>query len=101
MTPEELIEKGIENIEKYGHHKGHFGSREEGYCAIGAIRAAAWSQDWDTFYEAGERMRAAVKTMPGFACQEGYTDPVPSFNDDPATTTEDVILMMKKAANHG
>ena len=97
MTPEELIGKGIENIEKYGHRKGHYGSKEEGFCAIGSMRTVQ-GIDWKTFHDASERMRRAVITTPGFKLQEAYTDPVPSFNDDPATTAEDVILMMKEAA---
>lgn len=98
QTPEQLIEAGIENIEKYGHFTGFFGSREEGFCAVGSIRAACQApRDWETYCAAERKLSEAIKASGYTLWSSEYTAVIPAFNDDPAHTKEDVILMMKRA----
>jgi hypothetical protein len=104
MTPEQIIEGGIEAIQTYGHRKDSYGSTVEGFCAMGSIcHAFAMARqladaDYGSLGEAQNRLRATLHAS-GYRIPAGhsYTDNVPAFNDDPATTAEDVILMMKKA----
>lgn len=110
MTPQEVLEKAAANIAEHGHQKGTYGSRQHGFCAIGAIRYAATdgygvhladlsatkTQDVATKAEA---MLILELAKGGWRCPVEMSL-VPTFNDDPHTTPEDVMLMMKRAA-HG
>lgn len=121
MTPEEIIEKGIENIEKYGHIKGTYGAENVGFCAVGSMRYAlaevsyalaevstripipgrygVSDSDAKAYQVALELLEAEVKAAGWEIQSEVVGSVIPLFNDDNGTTTEDVILMMKKAAH--
>jgi len=110
VTPEDILEAGIENLEKYGHIKGHYGITGEGFCAHGAMRWAASGQAGvylinlrdvdgaDAYDQAVRRLDALIrKEIPGIPAMN---DAIVHFNDAPETTTEDVKLMMKRAITH-
>lgn len=110
MTPEEVLEKAAQALAEKGHCKGNFGDDEGRMCAVGAIRyavsgsrgvyLASLSRPGDreltdlAIQLLGKEIESRVDTP------QGYYDYVPLFNDRPSTTGEDVILMMKRAANH-
>lgn len=87
-------EKILHRLETHGWQKGGNGGSEGPNCLMGAM---LYTIGRSVYYQ---RLRDA---LPG-----GYSN-VASFNDDPNTTYEDVVLLLKRAAelereaelNHG
>jgi len=67
-------------------------------CLVGAIRLAARPdhlfQSLPASNEAADRLRMVPEVA---AFDIGHGCPIPLFNDDPNTTHEDVLLVLKKA----
>lgn len=109
MTPQEVLVKAAAAIAEHGHIKGGYGSIHSGFCAVGAIRYAACggtllSKVHDA--NADEVVQAAelllVEELEGsgeYRWAPSVEVVVPLFNDANATTAEDVMLMMKRAAH--
>lgn len=110
MTPEEVLEQAAEAIAEHGWHQGYLTSGDptapdhkdgnpERMCAVGAINYAAtgsaflWSTEDDPML--APRARQLLRKRLGGACIS-----IPSWNDAPERTAEDVILALKKAAHH-
>lgn len=109
MTPEEILEGALDDIEQHGWNQG---SLYEGVwddpshlpetasaCALGAMmRATSGRADVvqhdhsEAFIEAARRLAESVKLANRFG--------IPGWNDDKDTTKEDVILGFKRAI-HG
>jgi hypothetical protein len=114
-TPQELIAAGREIIERDGWHQGyyygsHYGTSTEDVmpydaevaaaeqapvCSEGALRRAlsgradyvvVLSGDKDLYKQARRLLEAAAGV-----------DHIPSWNDDPSRTVEDVLLAFKRA----
>ena len=110
-TPEELILKAADAIAEYGHMKSNYGTKKHGFCAMGALRYVTCEDDSgfffstkdspelrDLYYQAQHLLGASLPTSNGAGDMH---EAIVMFNDCPTTTAEDVILAMKKAANHG
>jgi hypothetical protein len=110
MTPEENLRAAAEYLSEHGHHKGQYfadmGSgllggedgmsfgdrvRYEGRpaCAMGALLITA---------DNNSVMTQAVRKLQQTIGDDGLSFNIPTWNDSPLTTGEDVILMIKKAA---
>lgn len=127
MTPEELIEKGIEIIERDGWHQGDLydrpswvkGDTMEAYgtrvskaartapvCGIGSLYRAALGTCATKDVADLERnangtvLGEAVRMLHQQVVDNGFNNGFGAFNDQPTTTKEDVVLTMKKAAHH-
>lgn len=108
MTPQEVLEKAAANIAEHGHCKGEYGSLQRGFCALGAIRYAAtgtgvYRRDLNAakthdLVNQAELMLVLELAKDGWRCGESLSL-VPMFNDAEATSAEDVMLMMKRAAH--
>ena len=59
VTPEEVLLKAAENISKHGHIKGDYGSPDQGFCAMGAIRYAMFGVDSYPLYGQARRLLLA------------------------------------------
>ena len=101
MTPEELLLKAADDIAENGHHKGSYFAgegRTGAACALGALDRAAWGATRGVRYSyATERVLSEAIGLLVKQCGSGL---IPRWNDAPGTTAEDVILTLKKAANH-
>jgi hypothetical protein len=86
----QILADAVGVIERYGHAKGTLGSCKEGFCAVGAVLHAM------------DVLRAQL-FEDGVPPEECATEvewvSIPGWNNNPATTVEDVILAMKKAAH--
>lgn len=126
MTPENLISEGIKVIERDGWYQGDLyegafpgASRTAPVCAMGSLwraligtcnvdELAELSPEWreqrkvycDAVAAAAEKLRATILDATGSDWAKGISlGSVAGFNDDPDTTKEDVLLMMKRAAH--
>lgn len=128
MTPEDLLLKAAEIIERDGWYQGYYYEMPEGngisgtadwykrdhaasrtapVCALGALRRAAYGHS--SYLEGGREprgLKAAAeklsKLMPLTAVEReaGLEHmPISSWNDKPERTAEDVILALKQAAH--
>lgn len=114
MKPRELLRKAADEIARTGHWKEKYsqpGTPEQvaPVCAYGALTRAATGGK-TTVYGRDEHLETwhlidlaadlLAETIEGGT--RGEESPsfgiITHFNDDPSTTGEDVILMMKKAA---
>jgi hypothetical protein len=109
-TPQELIDAGREIIERDGWNQGRYYSgmgdpentlkdelrlaREAPVCAMGALRRALTGDasslrknDRELLTQARQLLRAEAGTIN-----------IPSWNDHPERTVEDVLLTFKRAA---
>lgn len=85
-----ILMKAADLIEKHGHVKGHPGSEELGYCAIGAICAADFSFDgMISIPNMFSRIDLLAKVVSSL---------VPRWNDAPERTKEEVIAALRLAA---
>lgn len=112
MTPEEALLKAADDLAEHGGCKGVFIADREHpdtspACAMGAIARATGQITLDGLVGPdvgqGEAVRMLAQQIRGgfFPVKPGHAfNIVASFNDSDTTTTEDVILAMKKAANH-
>lgn len=114
MTTEEILLAAAEDQAKHGNTKGRFYEkgvgrplswREQPACALGSIARVSGKVTTAGFVEENTLDREVVIRLANTIVQhtglwnECYSDAViASFNDDPSTTAEDVILMMKRAA---
>lgn len=120
MTPEDVLLKAAEVIETAGWHQGYYYlepapecfdderdrelSATAPVCAMGAIRRAMtgyadvtpFAGEYTLFRQARHLLWQQVKPEES----DGLTFGVPSWNDDPQRTKEDVVLALKRAA-HG
>lgn len=85
----EVLETAADIIEKEGWIQNGFGHSRLGYCAVGAI-ARAEGFDFPTFaFE--EPSEKALRSYLG-------VEWVPSWNDDPARTKQEVLDALRGAA---
>lgn len=123
MTPNELVLKGIEVIERDGWHQGGmfreprataYDSSEEWevdcsvaartapVCVVGSLYRALYGTCRAEDIETGVRNRNTdLLALAHFLISAelgGRAFEVPHFNDNPSTSLEDVILVMKRAA---
>lgn len=113
MTPQETLFKAADIIEERGHAKGYYATNDGRVCAIGAMRLATGGKitpfrggvtvsNYD-FVDVSEGIRVMGKYLRDHAEDYGYSvfsDAVHRWNDDPNTTAEQVIDVMRKAAGH-
>ena len=116
MTPEEILLAAAEDQAKHGNTKGSFYKadvgglpplswREQPACALGSIArvsgkvtTAGYVEESTLDREVVIRLANTIVRHTGLwnKCYPGAV--ISGFNDDPSTTAEDVILMMKRAA---
>jgi hypothetical protein len=116
MTPEEILEGAMQVIERDGWHQGSL-CKSEGdnnevteqesatspVCALGAVWRFATGHAVNCFADPytvnalRDAVYAAARKLEGLI-QVRHIAP---WNDNPATTKEDVLLLLKKAAHDG
>ena len=115
MSPVELIENGIKELQGRSHHKNWYVSDDgESVCMIGSLMIAcggnvvvsekqphlpynAWIEN---YYAAnGDALDNAELILDEYAKFLGHPS-APGFNDLPETSKEDVILFMKQAIDY-
>ena len=90
-----VLRDAAEYIAEHGHAKGRFGGvNDEPACAIGALVGAAGSRN---------AARAAMDIVSrSLGATRSYAPAyITAWNDDPATSAEDVILTLKRLGNEG
>jgi hypothetical protein len=104
----QILADAVGVIERYGHAKGTLGSCKEGFCAVGAVLHAMdpqWRKSGTSLDSANDAMDLLRAQLfeDGVPPEECATEvewvSIPGWNNNPATTVEDVILAMKKAAH--
>lgn len=114
MTPEEVLLKAVDIIERDGWHQGAAfagptpidaphdeymkAARTAPVCAMGAISRAVCGDASLTPHtpEARSLYHQAAQLL----AQNVPGNHIAWWNDQPSTTKEDVVLMMKRVANH-
>jgi hypothetical protein len=89
MKDSEILRGAIDQIERHGWIQGEAGSPDKGMCAIGALAYAANVTETGGIH-AIEQAMVALTNVVGRG--------VVAFNDDPSTSSEDVLLALKQAA---
>lgn len=110
MTPEETLLAAANDMAEHGMCKGTFfagpfssgqstAERQGAACAMGSIARVSNSLE-DIAHNAATRKLAAtiVNRIPSTPGLISY-DVVSNYNDNPSTSAEDMILMMKEAAH--
>lgn len=107
MNVAEALAAGIEEAQKRPHHKGEFLNHidGQGVCMLGAVQAGVGMplkvHEGLMFFDDGSEEQQKVFTAAWTAldrhAKARRVKSVPTFNDDPATSKEDVILFMKEA----
>ncbi len=107
-TPNEILLKAAEHMEKVGFHQGGFYKRgEDEYstsrdnvlpcCARGAMEQAAYTCDGIGFVDAARQL--LVKHL-GLV-EQPNREPIANWNDEPGRTKEEVIAALRGAAALG
>lgn len=92
-----ILEKALEVLDERGHHKGNYYDPDSGaVCAFGALNVAVHGEAACHPFSVKGR-RGEVLTRLADAAGVTYTHEIPSWNDDPNTTPEDVKLAFKRA----
>lgn len=103
------IYEAIDQIQENGWTQGILYDVDGSLCALGALQKAhgvrnAWIQGTDGFakylIDASKIAVEIKKERPDLEDEDAFAT-VWKFNDDPKTTREDILLMMKRAANAG
>ena len=105
MNERELLESARERIESCGWQQGAYGDDVDGYCVLGAVRAAhCQSHNWlvAEYRAATERLMRHLPDVgwtgsPDFPDDHWAQKSIPSFNDDENTTKADVLALFDKA----
>ncbi|MEU3052228.1 DUF6197 family protein [Streptomyces griseus] len=121
MTPEEILLKAADVIQRDGWHQGALfegsnkaptpqrdvAAREAPVCALGAISRATWGSCSSTGREylasvvAAEADATCLLLKQVEASTAGRYPSIPMWNDAPERSAEDVILALKRAAADG
>lgn len=118
MTPEEILLKAADEIARYGHTKDAFFHCHQEHewatarsCAVGAIARVSGKTtpdgpfvpevDDSVLTSEPVKLLAATIREKGRGTPGTSFDTIVHFNDSKETTAEDVILMMKEAAQRG
>lgn len=112
LTEREIALGAIDTLEKYGWCQGKLYDEEGRACLIGAVRASAWEfkriasvGPHGLFYErqwiSVEYSDATSKRIENVltAVRNRANSPASEFNDEPSTSQEDVVLILKKVAD--
>jgi hypothetical protein len=84
-----ILKRGRARIKRYGLHKGDFGNSKVGYCSLGALSPRRL-QIWGT--ESQYCLDAASHLFLVYDChRDGKGFFAVRFNDNPATTKQDVL----------
>ena len=94
MTPEEILIKAAELIAERGHCKGELYDNDGRLCMMGAMEMATFGKTFGTTGNDYALETAIEKVL------DEVDQSIPHFNDHPATTAEDAILTLKRAAHH-
>lgn len=115
MTPEEIIEGAIRELDKNGWCQNDYIDPLTGaHCALGALAVAQgqeasynpfsshYNDEADILREAGNRVGRKLlditgKELPRFLKDNEVFAAIPGINDRPDTTEETIKLAMKKA----
>lgn len=94
IKPSDILEAALEIIRTQGHHKGDLEDPETGaVCALGAINQAVCGNS--------KGAASGILTYPATKYLRRYIpeshESIPSYNDDPSTTEEDIYLLFKNA----
>lgn len=120
MKPSEILDKAQDEIRERGWYQGDYVSNETGgVCALGAIRCAVdgefvefddtfdrYCLDEAVFHHLDDSAEVcaadayAMRAVPADVRNDFGSELrfVPSFNDMPTTSVEDVLLMLKRGA---
>jgi len=104
-----VYEEMMESIKEKGWIKGEVGSNEKGYCMMGHLMhctsALFQPKPEVSFIDAEDILVDIIKEQFPERIQSGINDhltDVARFNDHPATTIDEVIIILEKASvNYG
>lgn len=89
MSGETIYSKAADVIRQRGHYRGWFRGSSGAVCAHGAIHVAL-----------GQEAECCEEDCPAIAVCARVTDAghngIGSWNDDPRTSTEDVLMVLKE-----
>lgn len=101
MTPSQIAFKAADYMAEHGHCKGTLQDAEGRVCLEGAVRMAVWGEvrlnqgSWSLFDDSPANK---LWTYLYFLIQQDHPDSGHvTFNDDITTSSEDVILLLKRA----
>ena len=115
MTPEEIIEGAIRELDKNGWCQKEYTDPLTGaHCALGALAVAQghegcynpfereYNDEWDVLREAGNRVGRKLldvtgAELPSFLEDNEVFAAIPAINDQSSTTEETIKLAMKRA----
>jgi len=89
-------------IESFGWIQGGFGDPVQGYCTLGAVKAAViedMGYDYCAYRATYTRLAEQLPSL-GWRLIDGgdnYSGSIAVFNDSPATSKQDVLALFDKA----
>lgn len=92
-----IIEQGIENIEKYGWIRNDLGSPEEGFCMLGSLLCHGGDLTEEQYAPAYIALTQELLSR-GVEQVQGWLVLPADFNDNVAKDVDEVIDVMKHAA---
>jgi hypothetical protein len=93
-TPAQLIEGAADALRTYGHFRGNYGSEEEGFCMVGALRYAAHGSSFMLLGDS--ELRCAYHRAQDLVARAIGVRGIPEFSDTRPTT--EVLDKLREAA---
>ena len=105
MNEREMLEAAKAKIESCGWRQGEYGDDVQGYCVLGAVKAAHLASDnWliAPYLAATDRLMRHLADVgwhgsPDLPDDHWAHKSIPLFNDDENTTKADVLALFDKA----
>ena len=94
MTDLEILQRARAALVEHGWRQGTFGTTERGFCALGAVRFAAYDID-GTYLLTDETRAFEVRKLLECVMPVGYG--LPGWNDYAARTIDDVLALFDRA----
>jgi hypothetical protein len=96
MKPSEMAAAAAQVISERGHCKRTLFDDKDRRCAVGALLLVREQENWGL--GTGNIVRRVLDAAEGILSSDGWQDGIIAYNNDPATSGEDIILLFKKAS---
>jgi hypothetical protein len=100
----DVLDKAADHLERVGHHKGYLYDERQAkgaaiescrVCAVGAILVAAHGKPR---YPDDEPLVGGISDLAILALTDHVDGPVPTWNDEPDRTADEVVTAMRQTA---